>query len=237
MDKTKKPSIKRTIHTSEFKSNALARLKKEGNAMMLALELCVTRQQLYKWAKRLEKVGPVKAFNGPGRPAGIEEDELVKLQRDVERLKLENTILKKRRRTSRVASREVCLIHMHFKTYPVAVMCRLLKVSRSGCYASRNQPESKRSCENVAIRTQIEELHEMQRRAQSAIKMWHLLRANDVECGRNRVARLRRIAGIETRRIGRFRNVSTYQKSSLQPMIWSNGDSAARRQTKSGSAT
>ncbi|RYF40128.1 MAG: hypothetical protein EOO38_22340 [Cytophagaceae bacterium] len=95
MDKTTKPSPKRTIHTSEFKSNAVTRLKKEGNATMLALELGVTRPQLYKWAKRLEKVGPEKAFNGPGRPAGIEEDELVKLRRDVERLKLENTILKK----------------------------------------------------------------------------------------------------------------------------------------------
>ena len=103
-------------------------------------------------------------------------------------------------------------IHAHFKTYPIAVMCRLLKVSRSGCYASRERPESKRSCENVAIRTRIEELHEMQRRAPGAIKMWHLLRANGVECGRNRVARLRRISGIETRRTGRFRNMRTYQK-------------------------
>ena len=95
MDETTKPSPKRTIHTSEFKSNAVARLKKEGNATTLALELGVTRPQLYKWAKRLEKVGADKAFNGPGRPAGIEEDELVKLRRDVARLKLENTILKK----------------------------------------------------------------------------------------------------------------------------------------------
>ena len=91
-------------------------------------------------------------------------------------------------------------------------MCRLLRVSRSGCYASRERPESKRSSENVAIRARIEELHEMQRRAPGAIKMWHLLRANGVECGRNRVARLRRISGIETRRTGRFRNMRTYQK-------------------------
>lgn len=42
--------------------------------------------------------------------------------------------------------------------------------------------------------------------------MWHLLRADGVECGRNRVAGLCRIAGIETRRTGRFRNMRTYQK-------------------------
>lgn len=95
MDETTKPPAKRNVHTSEFKSNAVARLKKEGNATTLALELGVNRNQLYKWARRLEEVGAEKAFNGPGRPAGIEEDELVKLRRDVERLKLENTILKK----------------------------------------------------------------------------------------------------------------------------------------------
>jgi putative transposase len=91
-------------------------------------------------------------------------------------------------------------------------MCRLLKVSRSGCYASRDRPESKRSCEDIAIRVQIEKLHEAQRRAPGTLKMWHLLRAQGVACGRNRVARLRRIAGIETARTARFRKMRTYQK-------------------------
>jgi putative transposase len=103
-------------------------------------------------------------------------------------------------------------IHAHLKTYPVAVMCRLLKVSRSGCYASRERPASKRSCEDIAIRVHIEELHETQRRAPGTIKMWHLLRARGITCGRNRVARLRRISGIETLRTARFRKMRTYQK-------------------------
>lgn len=95
MDETTKLPPKRRVHTREFKTNAVARLKKEGNATSLALELGVKPNQLYMWARRLEEVGADKAFNGPGRPAGVEEDELVKLRRDVERLKLENTILKK----------------------------------------------------------------------------------------------------------------------------------------------
>jgi len=95
MDDTKTPAAKRTIHTSDFKKRAVARLKQEGNATALALELGVPRNQLYKWAKRLEEAGTDKAFKGPGRPAGVEEDELAKLRRENERLKLENTILKK----------------------------------------------------------------------------------------------------------------------------------------------
>jgi transposase len=95
MDETTKPSLKRRAHTREFKANAVARLKKEGKATSLALELGVKCSQLYMWARRLDEVGAEKAFNGPGRPAGSEENEMAKLRRDVERLKLENTILKK----------------------------------------------------------------------------------------------------------------------------------------------
>jgi putative transposase len=92
------------------------------------------------------------------------------------------------------------------------MMCRLLKVSRSGCYASFERPVSKHSREDIAISAHIEELHIAQRRAPGTIKMWHLLRARGVECGRNRVARLRHHAGIETTRMARFRKMRTYQK-------------------------
>ena len=95
------------------------------------------------------------------------------------------------------------------------MMCRLLKVSRSGCYASHERPESKRSSQDAALRSRIEELHEAHRHAPGTIKMWHLLQAEGLPCGRNRVAKLRRIAGIETRRSARFRKMRTYQK--LEP--------------------
>lgn len=95
MDDPTTPAVKRTVHTSDFKKRAVTRLKQEGNATALALELGVPRNQLYKWAKRFEEAGTDKAFKGPGRPSGVEEDELARLRRENERLKLENTILKK----------------------------------------------------------------------------------------------------------------------------------------------
>jgi putative transposase len=93
------------------------------------------------------------------------------------------------------------------------MMCRLLQVSRSGCYAAHNRPLSLRSREDVALRLRIEELHEDQYRAPGAIKMWRLLRAEGAMCGRNRVARLRRIAGIETLRMARFQSMRTHQNT------------------------
>lgn len=85
----------RHCFTPEFKLQAVARLKDCTNVSALALELGVRRNLLYKWAKRLEKAGPEKAFKDPGRPPAAHEDELTRLRRENARLEMENTILKK----------------------------------------------------------------------------------------------------------------------------------------------
>lgn len=95
MDETSpdKPEPKR--FTKAFKEQAVARLKQTENATVLALELGVRRNQLYKWAKQLEERGPEKAFREPGRPRAEAEDELSRLRRENARLEMENAILKK----------------------------------------------------------------------------------------------------------------------------------------------
>jgi putative transposase len=92
-------------------------------------------------------------------------------------------------------------------------MCRVLHVNRSGFYAAQSRPPSERSRQDIAICARMIELHESQRRAAGTIKTWHLLRAEGIECGRNRIRVLRRRAGIETLRTKRFRNMRTYQKT------------------------
>ena len=95
MDETKRPPTVRKTFSESFKQEAVARLKETDKATALALELGVRRNLLYKWAETLEKVGAEKAFKGPGRPLAQDEDELTRLRRDNERLKMENAILKK----------------------------------------------------------------------------------------------------------------------------------------------
>ena len=89
--------------------------------------------------------------------------------------------------------------------FSVKTMCRVLQVSRSGFYAWACRAESRRVKANRALLAQIEALHRDNREAYGAVKTWEALRAKGVACGRHRVARLRRLAGIETKRTRRFR--------------------------------
>jgi putative transposase len=89
--------------------------------------------------------------------------------------------------------------------FKVTRMCRALEVSRSGYYSWRDGKESQRSERNRSILVEIQTVHEENRQAYAAVKTWRELRAQGVECGRHRVARLKRQAGIEARRKRRFR--------------------------------
>ena len=81
---------------------------------------------------------------------------------------------------------------------PVAVACRVLRVSTSGYYEWRERPPSPRSIADAALRAQIVEIHEMSRGSYGAPRVHLELRlGRDVRCGRKRVARLMRLARLQ----------------------------------------
>ena len=85
---------KRQRFTAEFKREAVRLLQKAGKpAAVVARELGIPRNRLYKWAQDAETKGE-QAFRGSGRPKA-RNDELAVLQRENARLKEENEILKK----------------------------------------------------------------------------------------------------------------------------------------------
>lgn len=84
-------------------------------------------------------------------------------------------------------------------------MCRVLQISRSGYYGWRDRPESERSRQERALLVEIRKVHASSREAYGAVKTWRALRRAGVACGKNRVARLRSLAGIEARRKRKFR--------------------------------
>jgi putative transposase len=87
-------------------------------------------------------------------------------------------------------------IHTHQQEFRLARMCHVLGVSRSGFYAWQRRRPSARWLANQQLVEQMRRLHRETREAYGARKMWHLLNREGLRCGRHRVARLRREAGI-----------------------------------------
>lgn len=87
----------------------------------------------------------------------------------------------------------------------VSRLCRMLAVSRAGYYAWCGRGESPRRQGDRALLGEIARVHAASRQAYGAKKTWLELNAQGVLCGKHRVARLRRQAGIEARRTRRFR--------------------------------
>ena len=105
------------------------------------------------------------------------------------------------------------LIEKHRHQFGLAPLCRVLKLCRSSYYAARHRTPSLRSTVDLALRQEICRLHQRHRQALGAVKTWRLLNREGIVCGKHRVARLRKIEGIEARRKARFRVMRTYQKA------------------------
>lgn len=101
-------------------------------------------------------------------------------------------------------------IEQHRGEFRVASMCRVLQVSRSGFYDWSTREPSARALEDRGLTERIAQIHERNRQAYGVIKIQRELRAEGYCCGRNRIARLKRVAGIQTKRVRRFR---TFNKS------------------------
>ncbi|NJM61929.1 MAG: transposase [Oscillatoriales cyanobacterium RU_3_3] len=85
---------KRQRFSPAFKREAVRQLRESGKpAAVVARELGIPRNRIYKWETDLEEQGAA-AFSGSGRrPAA--QDELSQLRRENARLQEENIILKK----------------------------------------------------------------------------------------------------------------------------------------------
>lgn len=98
-------------------------------------------------------------------------------------------------------------VHAHQAEHRLTRLCQALGVSRSGYYAWRRRPASARKRANAQVLEHLQRLHRQTKARYGAVKMWHALLAAGIVCGRHRVARLRRLHGLEARRTRRFRMV------------------------------
>jgi len=99
--------------------------------------------------------------------------------------------------------RHAC-IRRHEGAYTVALMCRVLRVSRAGYYAWRRRPTPARAVADATLTTTIAAIHDTSRRTYGSPRVHAALRAQGTRVGRKRVARLMRHAGLVARRRRRF---------------------------------
>ena len=93
--------------------------------------------------------------------------------------------------------------------FPIALMCRVLGVSRSGLYAWRRRAgPSARETENVELLEHIHRIHSASRGAYGSPRVHRQLRRDHVRTGKKRVERLMRAHGLRGRIRRRFRTTT-----------------------------
>lgn len=99
-------------------------------------------------------------------------------------------------------------ISAHAGAYTVAFMCRVLGVARSGYYAWRTCPTSKRAQQDEALVLHVRAAFEASRQRYGSPRVHAELGARGHRVGRKRVARLMREAGLRARARRRFRHTT-----------------------------
>jgi len=95
-------------------------------------------------------------------------------------------------------------IAAHFTQFPMRLMCRALEVSRSGYYAWRKRPASRRSMKNRLLLERIKEVHKNSRKTYGSPRVHRQLLAEGERCGRGRVERLMSANGIRAKQKRKF---------------------------------
>lgn len=96
-------------------------------------------------------------------------------------------------------------IRQHRARQSLQSLSKVLQVSRSGYYDWLGRAPSARAQANHELLSHIRTVHAQHRQAYGALKTWRHLNTNGIACGKHRVARLRKQAGIEAQRKRRFR--------------------------------
>jgi putative transposase len=105
----------------------------------------------------------------------------------------------------------------HQEEHAISKMCQVLKVGRSGYYAWRKREPSARAQANQVLTEEIRRVHLKSRCTYGSPRVHAALLREGIVCGRNRVARLMRRAGLVGRRPKRHYPRTTQRQPGLIP--------------------
>jgi len=92
--------------------------------------------------------------------------------------------------------------------YSIAALCGTLAVTRSGCHAWASREPGMRAQANATWLPLITQAHRESRQTYGSPRVLNWLQQRGQRCGRTRIARLMRVAGLSSRLRRRFRPVS-----------------------------
>lgn len=95
--------------------------------------------------------------------------------------------------------------------YAARTLCRILGISRSGYYHWLSRDPSVRQQTDHHLTEKIRAIHHKSHETYGTLRVWQQLKSEAINCGRDRIARLRREAGLQTRRRKRFK-VTTFSR-------------------------
>lgn len=197
---------KRPTYTPEFKAEAI-RLAHAGDKSI---------GQVGKDLVLLARVGGEGGV--PVGPLTAEErQELQRLRRENARLQMERDFPKKSSGLLRQgAGMKFKAIQAEKASYPIALMCACLSVSRSGYYAWESRPESPRALQDKVLAGEVEKSFQASRQTYGYPRIYRDLQNKGHQIGRHRTARLMPEKGLRSVHHRRFR-VTTTQADPSQP--------------------
>jgi putative transposase len=95
-------------------------------------------------------------------------------------------------------------IEEHRTTWPIAVQCRVLEVTRSGYYTWRQRPPSATASRRAELTEAVRRVHQGRRQVYGSPRVHAELMAEGHRCCRNTVARVMRAAGIQAKTVRKF---------------------------------
>jgi transposase InsO family protein len=101
----------------------------------------------------------------------------------------------------------------HRDEFPISRMCEVLDVSRSGYYAWRGRPPSKREMANRELYKKIKAVYDKSHGTYGSPRIYRELKRQGVPCSENRVARLMRQRGLRARQTKTYKTTTRRNKA------------------------
>ncbi|MCA1607083.1 MAG: IS3 family transposase [Acidobacteria bacterium] len=197
-----KEQLPKQVYTNEYRAQAVLLVTRDGLSIAeAARRLSMSLKTLANWVKRA-KAGRLPATsNGASsgqRVVTEEQAEVSRLRRENAELRMERDILKKSAAYfgQRVAARYAVIQELRLD-YPLAVLCRVLDVSRSGYHAWLVRQPSKRTQSRERLKVAASAAHRRTRQTYGAQRLQKELASVGFGASLGTVKRIRRELGLQ----------------------------------------